>query len=164
LERTGALVALAILDALLVAVVVVLALGPRTGAVPPAPQVSASGSTEVPTTGAAVSFRLPSGNISCDLSGTGASCTISDFSYAPPAPVRCPAGSGHQVVVDPSGVTTPCQSGAAPTADQTAPELRYGQSRTVGDYTCISAQSGVECTRQDGVGFRLAKAELVILP
>jgi hypothetical protein len=164
MERTGSLVALAVVDALLVLTVVLLAVRPMSGALPAVPPAGSASTGATPTSGAPAAFRLPSGNISCDLSDAGATCTISDFTYTPKNAARCTGGAGHVVAVDAAGVSTPCQKGPAPTVSAQVSVLGYGTSRTVGDYTCLSAQSGVQCTRADGAGFRLSRSALVVLP
>ena len=164
MQRTGSLVALAFVDALLVLTVVLLLVSPTSGALTAVPPTSSASAGATGSSGAPASFRLPSGNISCDLSTQGATCTIGDFTYTPTNSSRCTGGVGHVVVIDAAGVTTPCQQGPAPTVSARASVLGYGTSRTVGDYTCISAQSGVQCTRADGAGFRLSRSALVVLP
>ena len=42
--------------------------------------------------------------------------------------------------------------------------LFYGSTSTVGRYTCTSATNGVTCTDPNGVGFRLAREALTVLP
>jgi hypothetical protein len=70
------------------------------------------------------------------------------------------------VVLNTDGVTVPCVEGADPavaSADVTV--LDYGRSQQVGGYTCTSATNGMTCVvEESGVGFRVATAELVMLP
>ncbi|MBN9327670.1 MAG: hypothetical protein J0I87_12260, partial [Cellulomonas sp.] len=44
------------------------------------------------------------------------------------------------------------------------PALPYGSSSTLGGRTCTSATDGVTCTDARGVGFRLARESLTLLP
>ena len=53
--------------------------------------------------------------------------------------------------------------GARP-AGEDVPTLPYGSSSTLGGRTCTSATDGVTCTDARGVGFRLARESLTLLP
>lgn len=164
------------LDTVLVAVVLVLAVvvtrpdaaTPGAGATSPGATGtgSAGGSTPsaTPTPGPP-RFRLPSGNIACDMSSDGVTCTIASITYTPPAVEGCGGTVGHTVVLDESGVDVPCVDGAPPgVAGEDVPVLFYGSSSRVGGYTCTSATNGVTCTDAAGTGFRLARASLTTLP
>lgn len=164
------------LDAVLVAavLVVVLLTLPRDGSpapTPPSGGLSASSSATAygpapsPTPGPP-RFRLPSGNIACDMTEQGVTCTIASVTFTP-APVEgCTGTVGHTVVLDADGVSVPCVEGSPPpgVAGDDVPELFYGSTSTVGQYSCTSATNGVTCTDAKGVGFRLARASLTTLP
>jgi len=129
---------------------------------------SASGSPQSPgddadDDGAPVdlaTFALPSGNIACDITADAATCTIAEIDAEPEGAEGCAGTIGQVLEVDPDGPSAPCVSGALPgKAAPGTPVLDYGQSTTVGDYTCESATSGVTCTHTpSGTGFRLARA------
>lgn len=121
----------------------------------PAPTSSATAEPAGPGT-----FALPSGNIACEVTADAATCTIAD-STAEVVPVEGCAGSVGQVVtVTAEGASTPCLQGALPgPAAAGTPVLEYGQSTTVGDFTCTSSTSGASCTHDpSGAGFTLARA------
>ena len=165
---------LVLLLGLLVAVAVVL--GGRSGdggtASPSAP--SAQAATDGATDGAsgatsdtATSFASPTGNIACTMSPDGVSCTIANKQYDVPASAGCTGTTGHTVVLnEQDGVTTPCVEGPAPApASADTPVLEYGQTQTVGPYTCTSASNGMSCVVDEtGDGFRVATAALTTLP
>ncbi len=162
------------LDAVLVAaVLVVVLLVTRPGGTLPTPDADGTGTQAVggtttprPTaTAGPPRFQLPSGNIACDMSAGGVTCTIASETFTPPPVADCSGGSvGHTVVLDAHGVSVPCVRGAASRPAGQVPVLDYGGSSTVGPYTCTSATNGVTCTTAQGVGFRLARQELVTLP
>jgi hypothetical protein len=128
------------------------------------PSVTASpGGNPSPDDGAdaeLTTFALPSGNIACDLTADRARCTIAEIEAEPEGAEGCEGTIGQVVQVDPQGASAPCVSGALPgPAAPGTPVLEYGDSTTVGDYTCESATSGVTCTHEpSGAGFRLARA------
>jgi hypothetical protein len=124
-------------------------------------------SAETPATGQALeAFASPSGNIACTMSGDGVRCTIASITFTPPVDDACTGTIGHEVVLDASGVQVPCVDGPAPgVAADTVPVLDYGLTSSVGGYTCTSATDGVTCVQDaSGTGFRLARAEYVVLP
>lgn len=160
------------LDAVLVAaVLVVVLLVTLPGGTPPLPGASGTGTatagaTPTPTaTPGPPQFQLPSGNIACDMTAGGVTCTIASETFTPPPVANCEGGSvGHTVVLDAHGVSVPCVRGAPSRVGGQVPVLDYGGTSTVGPYTCTSATNGVTCTTAQGVGFRLARQELVTLP
>lgn len=130
---------------------------------------SVGGSTSPAPSGSASSgpahFRLPSGNIACTLTADSATCTIANATFTVPPVAGCTGTVGHTVVLDAHGVATPCETGPAPgPAGEDVPTLPYGSSSTLGGRTCTSATDGVTCTDARGVGFRLARESLTLLP
>ncbi|WP_263730155.1 hypothetical protein [Cellulomonas sp. SG140] len=127
------------------------------GSTSPAPSASASSGP--------AHFRLPSGNIACTLTADSATCTIANATFTVPPVAGCTGTVGHTVVLDANGVATPCETGPAPRpAGEDVPALPYGSSSTLGGRTCTSATDGVTCTDARGVGFRLARESLTLLP
>ena len=125
---------------------------------------SAAGPSESASSGPS-RFRLPSGNIACTLTADSATCTIVSATFTVPPVAGCKGTVGHTVVLDSTGVTTPCESGPAPTVVGTdVPTLPYGSASTLAGRTCTSATDGVTCTDTNGVGFRLARESLTLLP
>ena len=109
-------------------------------------------------------FVTPSGNIACVLNAGSATCAIHSPTFTEPALEGC-AQAGRAVIVDTTGVQVLCPDVLAddPFAGDPA-ELAYGSTTTVGTYTCTSATNGVTCVDSSGVGFRLARASLTMLP
>lgn len=167
------LVILAVVDLLLVVLLAVVAVqvlaGP--GSAPAARSTSSTAATTpAPVDGASTGaqesvFELPSGNIACRMTTDGVTCTIRSRTFTPPPVPGCTQGNGRVVVLDAHGLAVPCEKDAVPNLQGPGtPVLEYGRRQAVGDYTCESATTGVTCTRTDGHGFRLARAELVELP
>jgi hypothetical protein len=165
------------LDTVLVAAFFVLAivLLTRPGTTPPAPQGAGTASSGLVATPSATSsptptpgpphFRLPSGNIACDMTDTAVTCTIASIAFDPPAVEGCTGTVGHTVVLDSAGVHVPCVDGPPPgVAGDDVPTLFYGAVSEAGGYSCTSATNGVTCTDTSGTGFRLQRAALVLLP
>jgi len=106
-------------------------------------------------------FRTPSGNIACIVSDEGARCDIAKRDWNAPRPAGCPAGmdfgQGLTVSDEGDGPGTVVCAGDT-TLDPSAPVLAYGESTSVGDFTCTSEEDGVTC-RDDGDnrGFFISK-------
>lgn len=161
---------------LVVAAIVVLGGGSGDGgstATPSAPasQAASGGATDDAASGAtsdtATSFASPTGNIACTMSPDGVTCTIANIQYTVPASDGCTGTTGHTVVLNEAdGVSTPCVEGPAPApASADTPVLEYGQTQTVGPYTCTSGSNGMACVVDEtGDGFRVATASLTTLP
>jgi hypothetical protein len=106
-------------------------------------------------------FQTPSGNIACILSDEGARCDIAKRDWNAPRPASCPPqmdfGQGLTVSDEGDGPGTVVCAGDT-TLDPSAPVLDYGESTSVGDFTCTSEEDGVTC-RDDGDnrGFFISK-------
>lgn len=128
---------------------------------PPAEESPDAGEPAAPDAVVALDrFLLPSGNIWCTMTETSASCTIFQFSYAPPtAPADCAGSVGNVITVTAdSGAFLPCVTTVAQ-APEATPVLAYGQASTIGEMTCFSSENGATC-RNDatGAGFSVARA------
>lgn len=174
-RRRRLIPALVALDAVLVAAVLVVVLlvthpggtagTPDAGGTGTGTEAAGSPSPKPTPTPGPPQFQLPSGNIACDMTAGGVTCTIANETFTPPPVEDCEGGSvGHTVVLDAKGVSVPCVHGAPSRVGGQVPVLDYGGTSTVGPYTCTSATNGVTCTTAQGVGFRLARQELVTLP
>ena len=107
------------------------------------------------------SFQTPSGNIACVVGDDGARCDIADRSWNAPRPAGCPAemdyGQGLAVSDEDDGPGTVVCAGDT-TMNPQAPVLGYGESTSVGDFTCTSEEAGVTCLDDgDGRGFFISK-------
>ncbi|MEZ0352083.1 DUF6636 domain-containing protein [Mycobacterium sp. pR1184] len=109
-------------------------------------------------------FRSPSGNIAC-LLGTEpsgpqvtATCQVGTHTFAePPRPGGCAGGWGDRVSVT-QGRPASMQCHTDTLLPSHDPVLAYGQSRSAGPITCVSAPSGMTCTdTTTGHGFSLSQ-------
>ena len=133
-----------------------------SGGATSSPTPSDGDETDAPGPGA---FALPSGNISCRISDDAATCTLAESDVEPVSEEGCAGVVGPILTVTAEGASTPCVQGALPgAAAPGTPVLEYGESTTVGDFTCTSSTSGVTC-RHDPTeaGFTLARAGHEIL-
>lgn len=114
----------------------------------PTPQLVAPAPQDAADLGA---FTDPTGNITCQLSGQQASCSIKERSFATE---ECPADGSYKAAVEPG--TSPY--GACAEDYQAAPTtLETGRSATQGDFACTVGASEVRCWSQStGKGFSLA--------
>lgn len=151
-----------------------------TGAAPPAQTTSAATATTttaVTTTGtttggastqgapAAVpfvrqtAFQSPTGNIGCMIVGGEARCDIVRRDWSPPQrPAACPniVDFGQGLTVGSSGPGRFVCAGDT-VREPSAPRLPYGTASVVGSFTCVSRETGVECTNtHTGHGFTLS--------
>ena len=163
---------LAIVDAVLVVLLLLLAIGYLNGGDDtPDGAATAAAASSTPTASSTatstepVAFALPSGNIACTMSVDGVTCTIASFTYAPPVVAGCTEKTGHVLVLNADGVAFDCVSGPPPAvAGDDVPVLEYGLTTSVGAYTCRSATDGVQCMDTSGSGFQLARASWSELP
>jgi hypothetical protein len=162
-----------VLDVLLVAGFVVLAVNaPQRGGAPEPTPVASSTADEPETTpdatapnevegGEAIeAFELPSGNIWCEMSEDAATCTILEFSYERPEQRDSCDGELGQVV----RVTAEAETGFPCVEEDVAkpddlPVLDYGEASTVGEMTCQASERGAFCRHDPSqAGFSLARA------
>lgn len=106
-----------------------------------------------------IGFSSPSGNINCGFFGAdGVVCQITEYDYSiPPKPAECgDTGWGFNFGVDATGGGFMFCAGDV---EGGGPKLAYGQQIVVGDYRCVSRESGITCvnTAVHG-GFELARA------
>jgi hypothetical protein len=103
-------------------------------------------------------FRSPSANIGCQMSGRGARCDIRKRDWAPlPRPATCPqqVDYGQGLEVSRFGQATfVCAGDTA--FDPDAAALAYGTASEVGGAECISRANGVTCVNRSGHGFFLS--------
>ncbi|WP_454044302.1 hypothetical protein [Cellulosimicrobium sp. Marseille-Q8652] len=115
--------------------------------------------TQAPTV--TETFASETRNIACEMTDVGVTCSIAELATQPAPVAGCDGSVGYRVVLDDAGVNQPC----VPAAEQPQPAaadvevLPYGESKTVGGFTCDSENTGVTC-RDDatGKGFTVAKA------
>ncbi len=165
-------IAFIVVDALLVIGAIVFAISllggggddPAGDATPPPSATATEGTEETPAAEPTVSetFASESRNITCEVTDVSATCVIAQLGTQPAPVAGCDGTVGYKVVLGADGsVEQPC----VPTAEQpqAAPGdtaiLDYGTSKTVGPFTCDSAETGMTC-RDDatGKGFTIARA------
>lgn len=170
------LTAFLVVDILLVAAFVVVAVnapqrggGPETQestAAEPETTPDATAPADPQDATAIAAFALPSGNIHCEMTETTASCTILSFSYErPAAPEGCTGTAGNVLLVsaETEEVSFPCLEGEPAAAGADVPVLEYGEASTVGDMTCQSSRNGASCRHNpSGAGFSVARAGYTI--
>ncbi|MFC8921399.1 hypothetical protein [Cellulosimicrobium sp. NPDC057127] len=127
---------------------------PSAGATQDAP-------AEEPVPTVTETFASETRNITCEMTDLGVTCSIAELATQPAPVAGCDGAVGYQVVLDADGVRQPCVAAGdlpGPAPDDVA-VLPYGESRTVGGFTCDSANTGMTC-RDDatGKGFAVAKA------
>ena len=99
-------------------------------------------------------FKMPSGNIGCELRGATLRCDIRSGLKPPPA-TSC-AGDWGGAVLTPHGKAKPsCASDTI--YDDSAPLLDYGSIWAGGGITCLSDTSGLECSSVTGHSFFLSR-------
>jgi hypothetical protein len=106
--------------------------------------------TLTPQTATVTEFYSPSKNISCEID--------SDFGPSAQSQVLCltltPARS---VVLKTDASLTECTGQQClSNAGLNTPVLAYGQSITLGAFSCQSSTAGIACTLQSGAGFLIA--------
>jgi hypothetical protein len=113
--------------------------------------------TLVPQTATATEFYSPSKNISCEIDDnlgasaiTGALC----LTISPP----------KSVTLKTDGSLTECTGvNCLSNAGTNTPTLAYGQSITLGPFTCASSTAGMKCTLANGDGFLISSSATTAL-
>jgi hypothetical protein len=111
------------------------------------------------------SFRSPTGNIACLMSGRSVRCDISERSWSPPQrPADCPSevDFGQGLELPASGAARFVCAGDTVLGDTSAQVLDYGSSSRIGSITCTSAESGMQCANESGGSFSLSREEYVL--
>lgn len=110
----------------------------------------------------ASTFVMPSHNVECVYTPAGGTDTYTPEDGGPelqcdraePSYVRVILGKhGRAQRIDNPGEQPCCSSD---------PVLQYGDTWSQGPFTCISADTGLTCTRNDGHGFFVSKAKIKV--
>jgi hypothetical protein len=108
--------------------------------------------TLAPETATATEFLSPSKNISCEI----------DFNFGPSAQSQTlclTLSPARSVVLRTDGSLTECSGQSClSNAGEGTPTLAYGQSITLGPFSCQSSAAGITCTLHMGAGFRIASS------
>lgn len=106
--------------------------------------------TLAPQTATSTEFFSPSMNISCEIDAGFGPTTQSQTLCLTINPAR-------SVVLKTDGTLTECTGqDCLSNAGENTPTLAYGQSITLGPFTCQSSTAGIRCTLQSGAGFLIA--------
>jgi hypothetical protein len=106
--------------------------------------------TLAPQTATETEFLSPSKNISCEID--------SNFGPSAQSQVLCLTLSpARSVVLKTDASLTECSGqNCLSNAGLNTPTLAYGQSITLGPFSCQSSTAGITCTLQSGAGFLIA--------
>jgi len=118
---------------------------------------SETSGTLVPQTPTGTEFLSPSKNISCEIDDNLGSSAITStlcLTISPPRSVTLKTDSS---LTECTGVN--CLSNAG----TDTPTLAYGQSVTLGPFTCASSTAGVKCTLASGDGFLISSSAITAL-
>jgi hypothetical protein len=113
--------------------------------------------TLVPQTPTSTEFYSPSKNISCEIDnnfGTSAVTSALCLTLSPPKSVTLKADSS---LTECTGVN--CLSNAG----VNTPTVAYGQTITLGPFTCASSTAGMKCTLANGDGFLISSTATTAL-
>ena len=113
--------------------------------------------TLVPQTATVTEFYSPSKNISCEIDNNLGSSAITStlcLTISPPKSVTLMTDS---TLKECTGVN--CLSNAG----ENTPTLAYGQSITLGPFTCASSTAGIKCTLASGDGFSISTSAVTPL-
>lgn len=109
-----------------------------------------------------VQFHTPSGNIHCAISTgqwTNVRCDMFELTPSfPDQPAWCEFDWGSSFSLDLDGQKGEVACVSDTVADPAGPVLGYGDSISLGGFTCLSEKTGMTCTNPDGHGFTLSKA------
>lgn len=138
--------------------------GSPGGAPAPAPSTPdlAAGATLVDPGafgGDPVRFRSPTGNIGCLVGSGQARCDVTDRNWTlPPQPADCTLAWGGGLQLAGGDPARPTCAGDG-VLDPSAAELGYDRAVRVGEVTCVSRRTGVECRNgSTGHGFSAARS------
>ncbi|HEX4128213.1 MAG TPA: hypothetical protein VHX67_11585 [Acidimicrobiales bacterium] len=121
------------------------------------PSTSQTSGTLVPQTPTGTEFYSPSKNISCEIDnnfGSSAITTTLCLTFSPQKSVTLQADGS---LTECTGVN--CLSNAG----VNTPTLAYGQSITLGPFTCASSTAGIKCTVASGEGFLISSSATTAL-
>ena len=100
------------------------------------------------------SFKMPSGNIGCQLEATTVRCDIRSGLKPPPAK-PCAGDWGGAVLASHGKAKPSCASDTI--YDDSAPALDYGSTWGGGGISCLSSTSGLQCSNATGHSFFLSR-------
>jgi hypothetical protein len=118
---------------------------------------SQTSGTLVPQTSTVTEFYSPSKNISCEIDnnvGSGGTTSTLCLTLSPP----------RSVTLMTDGTLDECTGqNCLSNAGENTPTLAYGQSITLGPFTCASSTAGMKCTLASGDGFLISSSAVTAL-
>jgi hypothetical protein len=118
---------------------------------------SQTSGTLVPQTPTITEFYSPSKNISCEIDNNAGSTAITSalcLTISPPKSVTLKTDSS---------LTECTGQDCLSNAGENTPTLAYGQSITLGPFTCASSTAGIKCTLANGDGFLISSTATTAL-
>jgi hypothetical protein len=106
--------------------------------------------TLAPQTSTSSEFYSPSKNISCEIDANFGTSSQSQVLCLTLSPAR------SVVLMTDSSLTECNGQSCLSNAGVNTPTLAYGQSITLGPFSCISSTAGIKCTLQSGAGFLIS--------
>ena len=104
-------------------------------------------------------FQSPSGNIACDIRTEAVACDISEHTYQLPPPPPCAqhVSWGNRFLLEQGkAAVIECHGDTLRVPGE--PTLNFGQTKSVGTFTCDSEPSGMKCTdSSSGHSFRVSR-------
>jgi hypothetical protein len=118
---------------------------------------SVTSGTLIPQTPTVTEFYSPSKNISCEIDnnvGAGATTSALCLTVSPPKSVTLKTDSS---------LTECTGQDCLSNAGENTPTLAYGQSITLGPFTCASSTAGIKCVLANGDGFLISSTATTAL-
>jgi hypothetical protein len=118
---------------------------------------SQTSGTLAPQTPTSTEFYSPTKNISCEIDNNEGSSAMTDafcLTMSPPKSVQLQTDSS---LSECAGVNCLANAG------ENTPTLAYGQSVTLGPFTCASSTAGIKCTLASGDGFLISSSATTAL-
>jgi hypothetical protein len=113
--------------------------------------------TLVPQTSTVTEFYSPSKNISCEIDNNLGSSALTSALCLTVSPPKSATLMTDSTLNECTGVN--CLSNAG----ENTPTLAYGQSITLGPFTCASSTAGMKCTLASGDGFLISSQAITPL-
>jgi hypothetical protein len=118
---------------------------------------SATSGTLAPQTSTETEFLSPSKNISCEIDNNFGPSTITQTLCLTFSPAQ-------SAVLKTDGTVTKCAGQQClSNPGENTPTLQYGQTISLGPFTCASSTAGMKCTLSNGDGFTIATSGITVL-
>jgi hypothetical protein len=113
--------------------------------------------TLIPQSSTTTEFLSPSKNISCEIDFNFGPSSLTSTLCLTVSPPRSATLGADSILTECAGVN--CLSNGA----LNTPTLAYGQSITLGPFTCASSTAGMKCTLTSGDGFLISSGAITAL-